>query len=121
MLHPVGGSHALAREAVGPGLPGPFLPGGQLAGFNLDAEHSPQAAKFGLCFQGLNPPLRLGDGVLLYGVLLLGNDRQQGFSGGGVQVRVRVPCCRFTITANLLAFALSASFGQFTSSSLNCY
>ena len=30
------------------------------------------------------------------------------------------PCCRFTITANLLAFALSATFGQFASSSLNC-
>ena len=103
MLHPVGGSHALAREAVGPGLPGPFLPGGQVAGFKLDAEHSPQAAKFGLCFQGLNPPLRLGDGVLL-----LGNDRQQGFPGRR-SGQGPYPCCRFTITANLLAFALSAN------------
>ena len=80
VLHLVGGSHALAREAVGPGLPGPFLrpflPGGPLARFGLDAGHSPQAARLGLSFQGLNPPLQLGDGVLL-----LGNDRQQGFPG----------------------------------------
>ena len=93
VLHLVGGSHTLAREAVGPGLPGPFLrpflrpflPGGPLARFGLDAGHSPQAARLGLSFQALNPPLQLGDGVLL-----LGNDRQQGFPGGGVQVRVRV-------------------------------
>ena len=59
VLHLVGGSHALAREAVGPGLPGPFLrpflPGGPLARFGLDAGHSPQAARLGLSFQGLNP------------------------------------------------------------------
>ena len=42
-------------------------------------------------------------------------------SGGRRSGQGSCPCCRFTITANLLAFALSATFGQFTSSSLNCY
>ena len=40
------------------------------------------SVRLGLSFQGLNPPLQLGDGVLL-----LGNDRQQGFPGEAFRSR----------------------------------
>ena len=86
VLHPVGGSRALAGETVGPALPGTFLPGSLLAaGLGLDAGHPFGAARFGLSLQRLYPPLQLGDSVLL-----LGNDCQQGFSGGGRQVKARI-------------------------------
>ena len=86
VLHPVGGSRALAGETVGPGLPGTFLPGSLLAaGLGLDAGPPFGAARFGLSLQRLYPPLQLGDSVLL-----LGNDCQQGFSGGGRQVKARI-------------------------------
>ncbi len=82
-------SHALAGETVGPGVPGLFLPGSLLAaGLGLDAGHPFGAARFGLSLQRLYPPLQLDDRRLLLGdsVLLLGNDCQQGFPGGGRQV-----------------------------------
>ena len=115
--HPEAGSHALTGQAVVLGVLGfvslPFLPGGPLARFRLDAGHSPQTTRLGLSFQALDPPLQLGDGILL-----LGNDRQQDF---GRSDRGLYPCRMFAMTANLLAFARSSTFEQFPSPSLHCY
>ena len=51
MLRPVGGRHALAGKAVGPGLPEPFIPGWILAGLGFNTGHSGRPARFGLSFQ----------------------------------------------------------------------
>ena len=68
MLHPVCGGHALAGKAVGPGLPGPFIPGWTLAGLRFNAGHPGRPTRLGLSFQHLKPSLQLGD----YGLLLGG-------------------------------------------------
>ena len=83
--HPVGGRHALAGEAVRPGLPGAVLARGPLACGGLDAGHPAGAAGLGLSFQNFNPPLQLGDDRLL-----LDDDRPQNFSGSSVQIQVGI-------------------------------
>ena len=93
MLHPAGGSHPRAGEAVGPGLSGAFLAGWPLArgglDTGLDTGHPAGTAGLGLSFQNFDPPLQLGDDRLL-----LGDGRQQNFSGSGIQVQVGVhPTC----------------------------
>ena len=97
VLHPVGGSRALAGETVGPGLPGTFLPGSLLAaGLGLDAGHPFGAARFGLSLQRLYPPLQLAlqlgdDGLLLLNdSLQLGNQGQQVLPRHGAQVNVGI-------------------------------
>ena len=85
MLHPVGGGHALAGKAVGPGLPGPFIPGWTLARLRFNAGHPGRPARLGLSFQHLKPSLQLGDDGLL-----LGDDGQQGLPAGGSQVKTRI-------------------------------
>ena len=99
MLHPLGGGHALAGKAVGPGLPGPFIPGWTLAGLRFNAGHSGRPTRLGLSFQHLKPSLLLGDNGLPLGDdglqlgddgLLLGDDGQQGLPAGDSQVKTRI-------------------------------
>ena len=105
VLHPAGWRHALAGEAVGPWIPVLFLPGGPLARLRLDPRHSPGAARLGLSFQSLNPPLQLDDDRLLCrncslqlqnSSLLLGDGRQQDFTGSGRKIKARVHAAGLT-------------------------
>ena len=92
MLHPLGGGHALAGEAVGPGLPGPFILGWTLARLRFNAGNPGRPTRLGLSFQHLKPSLQLGDDGLLLGNdgllpgddgLLLGDEGLQGLPAGG--------------------------------------
>ena len=85
MLHPLGGGHALAGKAVGPGLPGPFILGWTLAGLRFNAGHPGRPTRLGLSFQHLKPSLQLGDEGLL-----LGDEGQQGLPAGGSQGKTRI-------------------------------
>ena len=92
VLHPVGGSHALAGEAVGLGLPGAVLARWLLACGRLDTRHSARTTGLGLSFQNFDPPLQLGDdGLLLLDYrLLLSHDPWRNFSGSAVQVQIGI-------------------------------
>ena len=58
VLHPVGGCHARAGEAVASLLAGPLLRWGLPGRFRLEAGHSERVARFRLAFQFGNPPLQ---------------------------------------------------------------
>ena len=85
MLDPVGGRHARAGEAVGPGLPWAVLARWPLACGGFDAGHPAGTTGLGLSFQNFNPPLQLGDDRLL-----LGDDRLQDFPGSAAQIHIGI-------------------------------
>ena len=78
MLDPVGGRHARAGEAVGPGLPWAVLARWPLACGGFDAGHPAGTTGLGLSFQNFNPPLQLGD------------DRLQDFPGSAAQIHIGI-------------------------------
>ena len=92
VLHPVGGCHARAGEAVASLLSGPLLRWGLPGRFRLVAGHSGWAARFGLAFQFGNPPLQPLNHPLLFqnGGLQLGDDGDEDIAVGGGQVTLSI-------------------------------
>ena len=115
MLDPVGGRHARAGEAVGPGLPWAVLARWPLACGGFDAGHPAGTTGLGLSFQNFNPPLQLGDDRLL-----LGDDRQQDFPERRSDPHW-YPHNLFNIIDRSASNTFPATLGQFNSPTLNCY
>ena len=88
VLHPMGGCHARAGEAVASLLSGLLLCRWLAARTGLVAGHSGWATRFGLAFQFGNPPLQPLNHPLLFqnGGLQLGDDGDEDIAGGGGEV-----------------------------------
>ena len=123
VLHPMGRCHATAGKAVASLLAGPRLRWGLPARFRLEAGHSGWATRFGLAFQFGNPPLQPLNHPLLFqnGGLQLGDDGDEDSAVGGGEINFSIHDPVYDITTATRASLRQPAFGQFTSSSLNCY
>ena len=92
VLHPVGGCHAPAGEAVASLLAGLLLRWGLPGRFRLEAGHSQRAAWFRPAFQFGNPPLQPLNHPLLFqnGGLQLGDDGDEEIAVGDDQVTLSI-------------------------------
>ena len=123
VLHPVGGCHARAGEAVASLLAGLLLRRWLAARTGLEAGHSGWATRFGLAFQFGNPPLQPLNHPLLFqnGGLQLGDDGDKDSAVGGGEINFSIHDPVYDITTATRASLRQPAFGQFNSSSLNCY
>ena len=92
VLHPLGGRHAPAGEAMASLLAGPLLRWRLPARFRLEAGHSGRATRFGLAFQFGNPPLQPLNHPLLFqnGGLHLRDDGDADSAVGGGEVNFSI-------------------------------
>ena len=104
-------------------LSGLLLRWGLPARFRLEVGHPGRAARFGLAFQFGNPPLQPLNHPLLFqnGGLQLGDDGDKDSAVGGGEINFSIHDPVYDITTATRASLRQPAFGQFNSSSLNCY